>query len=79
MTQREGERLAKMEQRQEDMAEDIREIKELLKAQDAKFAKFVNGANRSFLTRLEAKAYGAAITLIFSIVVIYLQLKDHLK
>lgn len=68
-----------MEQRQEDMAADIVEIKELLKAQDQKFAKFVDAAESKFITRLEGKAAMLLFSIAITLVTVYLNLKDHLK
>lgn len=72
MTTKETERLRAVEENQQATNDKLDYLIE-------RFDKFVDNSEKQFLTRLEAKAYGAAITLIFAIVTIYFQLKDHLK
>lgn len=74
-----ADRTTRMEQKQEDMADDIKEIKELLKAQDAKFAAFVDGANKTFITRIEGRAAMVLFSISVTLITVWLSLKDHIK
>jgi Fic family protein len=73
-----SERTARMEEKQESMAEDIKDIKEILKAQDAKFSKFVDASERKFITRLEGLAVVAFLSVAATLIVIYANIKDKL-
>ena len=72
MTAPETERLRAVEENQQATNEKLDYLIE-------RFDKFVDNSEKRFITRVEGKAYAAAISLIFSIVIIWLQLKDHLK
>lgn len=52
------------------MKDDITEIKNLLKAQDEKFAKFVEASEKKFITRVEAKVAAWIIGIAISVVTI---------
>ena len=72
-----SERTARMEERQESMADDIKDIKEILKAQDAKFSKFVEASERKFITRLEATAISTFVGVVVSVAVLFINLTKH--
>jgi vacuolar-type H+-ATPase subunit B/Vma2 len=72
-----SERAIRMEEKQVSMSEDIQEIKELLKAQDQKFAKFVEASERKFITRLEATAISTFIGIVISLAVLFINLTKH--
>lgn len=63
-----AERAARMEQNQENMTGDIKEIKDMLKSQD-----------RRFVTRAELKITQWVVGFIISIITFALIVKDHLK
>lgn len=67
-----------MEEKQESMAEDIKDIKEILKAQDAKFSKFVEASEKKFITRLEATAISVFVGFVVSLVVLFINIKEKL-
>jgi vacuolar-type H+-ATPase subunit B/Vma2 len=73
-----SERAIRMEEKQVSMSEDIQEIKELLKAQDQKFAKFVDASERKFITRLEATAISVFVGFLVSMVVLFINIKEKL-
>lgn len=73
-----SERTARMEEKQESMAEDIKDIKEILKAQDAKFSKFVEASEKKFITRLEATAISVFVGFVVSLVVLFINIKEKL-
>ena len=57
----------------------IKEIKDLLKAQDAKFAKFVDASEKRFVTRAEMKISQWVVGFVISAITIILVAKDHLR
>lgn len=61
------------------MKDDIKEIKEILKAQDAKFSKFVEASEKKFLTRLEGRVVMTVFALIVTATTLWLNLKDHIR
>jgi len=61
------------------MKDDIKEIKDLLKAQDTKFASFVDASEKRFVTRAELKISQWVFGFVISALAIFLSLKDHLK
>lgn len=67
-----------MEEKQVSMSEDIQEIKELLKAQDQKFARFVEASEKKFITRLEATAISVFVGFLVSMVVLFINVKEKL-
>jgi uncharacterized protein (UPF0335 family) len=73
-----SERTARMEERQESMADDIKDIKEILKAQDAKFSRFVEASEKKFITRLEATAISVFVGFLVSMVVLFINIKEKL-
>lgn len=73
-----SERTARMEEKQESMAEDIKDIKEILKAQDAKFSKFVEASEKKFITRLEATAISVFVGFLVSLVALFINIKEKL-
>lgn len=73
-----SERAIRMEEKQVSMSEDIQEIKELLKAQDQKFAKFVEASEKKFITRLEATAISVFVGFLVSMVVLFINIKEKL-
>jgi len=68
MTRPEGERLARMEQRQDDMASDIADIKQMLKDRENKY-----------ITRAEAAVVGIVLTVLATGISIWVNIKDHIK
>jgi uncharacterized protein (UPF0335 family) len=73
-----SERTARMEERQESMADDIKDIKEILKAQDAKFSRFVEASEKKFITRAETIAITTFVGFVVSLVVIFMNIKEKL-
>lgn len=72
MTTKETERLRAVEENQQATNDKIDYLIE-------RFDKFVENSEKKFITRLEGKAYAAAIVLVFTIITVYFQIKDHLK
>lgn len=72
MTTKETERLRAVEENQQATNDKLDYLIE-------RFDKFVDNSEKRFITRVEGKAYAAAISLVFSVVIIWLQIKDHLK
>jgi hypothetical protein len=73
-----SERAIRMEEKQVSMSEDIQEIKALLKAQDQKFARFVEASEKKFITRLEATAISVFVGFLVSMVVLFINIKEKL-
>lgn len=74
-----GERLAVATNDIKTMKDDIKEIKDLLKAQDTKFASFVDASEKRFVTRAELKISQWVFGFVISALALFLSLKDHLK
>lgn len=61
------------------MKDDIKEIKDLLKAQDTKFASFVDASEKRFVTRNELKISQWIFGFVISAFALFLTFKDHLR
>lgn len=68
-----------MEQRQEDMTQDISEIKVIVKELNANIDSKLENIEKKFITRAEAYVAGTIITLFATLITVWLNLKDHLK
>ncbi len=80
MTQtKQSERLARMEQRQEDMTQDISEIKTIVKELNANIDTKFERMDRKFVTRSEAYIAGVILTIIATLITVGLNIQDHLK
>lgn len=68
-----------MEERQENMAEDIKEIKDTLASFIDKYEKDKEGLLSKFITRTEAVAVGVFLSISVTLFTLWLNVKDHLK
>lgn len=74
-----SERLARMEQRQEDNTQDISEIKIIVKELNAKIDTKFERMDKRFVTRSEAYIAGVILTIIATLITVGLNIQDHLK
>lgn len=74
-----SERLARMEQRQEDNTQDISEIKIIVKELNAKIDTKFERMDKKFVTRSEAYIAGVVITTAAILINLWFNVTDHLK
>jgi peptidoglycan hydrolase CwlO-like protein len=85
-----SERMARMEQKQEDMATDLTEIKQEQKEGFANVAARIDELSakqdarqeelaKKFITRAEATVIGAVITVFATVVSLWFNIKDHIN